>query len=199
VLGEPLHESLLQKKNLKVGDRLFLTKPLGIGTLLAAHMKSQCPARAYESLIATMLLRQHTVAAIAGQFGICAGTDVTGFGLAGHLIEMLTASNVAATIDLSNIPLLPGFIDAFNAGIESTLAPQNRSIGKYISANSDQQVTAQYQAMFDPQTCGGLLLGVSSAAANDFVTAVQNISLTAPMCVGKVVRKTDEAHLITVS
>ncbi len=200
VLGEPLRESLLQKKNLRVGDRLYLTKPLGIGILLAAHMRSQCPARAYDSLINTMLLRQHKLAALAGQFNICAGTDVTGFGLTGHLVEMLTASNVAAELDLSSIPLLPGVVDAFDAGIESTLAPQNRSVGKRISATSDQQVTARYQALFDPQTCGGLLLGVPAAAADAFVAAVQNISLPAPVCIGQVCQITaDDKSMVKLS
>ncbi len=198
VLGEPLCETLLQKKNLRTGDRLYLTKPLGIGILLAAHMRSQCPATAYDSLIDTMLMRQHTLAAIAGQLGICAGTDVTGFGLAGHLVEMLTSSDVAATLDLSNIPLLPGVVDAFNAGIESTLAPQNRRVGKNISATSDQQMTAQYQALFDPQTCGGLLLGISAAAADDFVAAVHNTGLPAPVCIGQVCQNTNDEYSIVV-
>ncbi|HIE96130.1 MAG: selenide, water dikinase SelD [Fuerstiella sp.] len=198
VLGEPLCETLLQKKNLRIGDRLFLTKPLGIGILLAAHMRSQCSARAYDSLIDTMLMRQHTLAAIAGQLGICAGTDVTGFGLAGHLVEMLTASNVAATLDLSNVPLLPGVVDACNAGIESTLAPQNRRVGGKISATSDQQMTAQYQALFDPQTCGGLLLGVSAATVDDFVAAVQNTGLPDPVCIGQVCERNGEKRSIVV-
>ena len=189
VIGEPLRETMLQKKNLRIGDRMYLTKPLGIGILLAAHMRSQCPASAYDSLIETMLMRQHKLAAIALQFGICAGTDITGFGLAGHLVEMLTASDVAATLDLSSIPLLPGVDDAFNAGIESTLAPQNRSVERRISATSDQQMTAQYQALFDPQTCGGLLLGVAAAAADDFVAAVQTNNLPSPVCIGQVCEK----------
>ena len=198
VLGEPLCETLMQKKNLTIGDRLYLTKPLGIGILLAAHMRSQCSARAYDSLIQTMLMRQQELAAIAGQFGISAGTDVTGFGLAGHLVEMLTASNVAARLDLPSIPLLPGVVDAFNAGIESTLAPQNRSAGGNISATSDQQRTAQYQALFDPQTCGGLLLGVSAAAAEDFVATVRNTNLPAPVCIGQVCQTTEEERAIVV-
>jgi selenide, water dikinase len=198
VLGEPLSESLLQKQSLRVGDRLYLTKPLGIGILLAAHMRSQCPASAYEPLIDTMLLRQHTLAAIVGQLGICAGTDVTGFGLAGHLIEMLTASDVAAELNLSNIPLLPGVIDAFDAGIESTLAPQNRSVGKRISVTSDQQMSAQYQALFDPQTCGGLLLGVSADSSDEFVATVQSTGLPAPVCIGQVCEKTTDDKSIAV-
>ncbi|MDG2130559.1 MAG: selenide, water dikinase SelD [Fuerstiella sp.] len=198
VLGEPLSETLLQKKNLGIGDRLYLTKPLGVGILLAAHMRSQCPAGAYDTLIETMLMRQHALAAVAGKIGIRAGTDVTGFGLAGHLVEMLAASNVAAELDLSSIPLLPGVVDMFKAGIESTLAPQNRSVAGEISATSDQQMTAQYQALFDPQTCGGLLLGVSTEAARDFTAAVQINGLPAPVCIGQVCRRTDNDNSIVV-
>ncbi len=98
VIGRPLGQSLVRKQNLKSGDHLYLTKPLGIGVLLAAQMRSICPADAYTSLLEAMFQQQHAFARIAVDLGIDAGTDVTGFGLIGHLIEMLTTSNVAAVI-----------------------------------------------------------------------------------------------------
>ena len=123
VLGETIGHEPIRKGNLQVGDRLFLTKPLGIGVLLAAQMRSMCRAAWYQELIETMLLPQRQYALIASELGITAGTDVTGFGLAGHLIEMLEASHLSADLFLNRIPVLPGVASLIEAGVESSLAP----------------------------------------------------------------------------
>ena len=91
VVGKTIGDQPIRKGNLKVGDRLFLTKPLGIGVLLAAQMRGQCRSQWYESLIESMLRPQLAYAHIANELAVTAGTDVTGFGLVGHLIEMLSA------------------------------------------------------------------------------------------------------------
>ena len=129
VIGKPIGESLVRKENLKPGDQLFLTKPIGIGILLAAHMRSLCRAEHYETLIDAMLIRQHDLAAITIDCGIDAGTDVTGFGLAGHLLEMLETSGVSAEVRLDAIPLLPGAEeppDAFDVDEPRRLRPHDR-------------------------------------------------------------------------
>jgi len=197
VIGEPRQEALLRKQNLRPGDVLYITKPLGIGVLSAAHMRSQCAARDYETLIATMLRRQHQIAQIAGEFGIDSGTDITGFGLAGHLIEMLKASKLTATIELEKIPLLPGTADAINSGVESTLAPDNRHIECLISATDVQRSTPEYKALFDPQTSGGLLLGVAADNAKRFEQAVNDADSGPAIAIGKVRAASDHA-LVTV-
>jgi len=162
VIGRPVGRELIRKSNLQVGDRLVLTKPLGIGVLLAAQMRGACPAGAYEALIETMLTSQHALTTTAVQAGVTAGTDVTGFGLAGHLIEMLTASGVAAELWLDRIPLLPSAAELVSGGIESSLTPGNRTVERQISIADPLRANAEYQLLFDPQTCGGLLLGVCS-------------------------------------
>lgn len=186
VIGEPLSEALLRKQNLKLGDILYVTKPLGIGVLSAAHMRSQCRARDYQSLIATMLERQHGIAAIAADIGITAGTDITGFGLAGHLIEMLKASNVSATLQLSKLPILPGTTQAIESGIESTLAPDNRHIECVIQATPSRKSRPEYKVLFDPQTSGGLLLGVRKERAARFEQAVSDAGIGPAVAIGHV-------------
>ncbi len=169
VIGEAIAQGgILRKGNLRVGDVLYLTKPLGIGVLLAAHMQNACSAMDYQALVAAMLERQHEVVAVAVRLGITAATDVTGFGLIGHLVEMLKASNTSAELCLRQIPLLPGVAAAIAGGIESTLAPQNRYVESLIKIEQQYRSYPEYKSLFDPQTCGGLLLGVAREIAEQF-------------------------------
>lgn len=170
------------KRGLRVGDRLVLTKPLGTGVLLAAQMRAECRAEWWQSLVASLVTSNQAVAELACRHGASAVTDVTGFGLAGHLLEMLRASDLAAEIDLSAVPLLPGVSDLLAAGIESTLSPANRDAEAEMENRSSMvnppevapalrggdlprvaSAAAAYAALFDPQTSGGLLLGIDEA------------------------------------
>ncbi|MEX2122053.1 MAG: selenide, water dikinase SelD [Pirellulales bacterium] len=177
LLADAGREKPTLKSGLRPGDRLVLTKPLGSGILLAAQMQARCRAAWMDPLIEVLLQSNQRPAALAHEFEVDAITDVTGFGLAGHLLEMLRAGDVAAELDLSRIPLLDGVAELLAEGIESTLAPANRSVENEIDNRrwnetrmpgpaSDGQprlapLAAAYQALFDPQTSGGLLLGVA--------------------------------------
>ncbi len=198
VIGEPLSEALLRKQNLAVGDILYVTKPLGIGVLSAAHMRSQCRARDYQTLIETMLQRQHPIAAIAAQLGINAGTDITGFGLAGHLIEMLKASQTSATLYLNKLPILPGTARAIESGIESTLAPDNRHIECLLEATTANIARPEYKVLFDPQTSGGLLLGVSPSLASAFEQRIKDAGIGPAIAVGEVISPSDTGRLLNI-
>ncbi len=188
VIGRPLGRSLIRKENLKPGDQLYLTKPLGIGLLLAGHMRSLCSASDYQQLIEAMLARQHQLAAIAVDCDIDAGTDVTGFGLAGHLLEMLEASDVATVIQLETIPLLAGVSEIIRQGVESSLAPANRRAEKKISADAATRQRPAYAALFDPQTCGGLLLAISDDRSPRLLDAISQTGIPTPICIGQVER-----------
>ena len=149
------------KSNLRVGDRLILSKPLGSGAMLAALMQAKLRGEYFLPLINTMLISNKIALDLILKHNVAAITDVTGFGFAGHLLEMLSASKLAAEIQLDTIPTIDGAIELVDAGIESTLAPENRWREPSIELdNSDRSEEAKYKLMFDPQTCGGLLLGV---------------------------------------
>jgi selenide,water dikinase len=198
VIGQPISGSLMRKENLLAGDRLFLTKPLGIGILLAAHARGLCAAAHFESLVEAMLIRQHDLAQITIDCDIHAGTDVTGFGLAGHLLEMLETSGAAARVFLDAIPLLPGARETIERGIESSLAPENRRIQTKISARSSQRETAAYKVLFDPQTCGGLLLGVAAEKSERLLEAFRRAKLPAPVCIGDVISPENGRKPLTI-
>ena len=162
------------KSGLRPGDKLLLTKPLGTGILLAAQMRAACRAEWMESLVATMLASNERAAHLAAEFDVGGMTDVTGFGLAGHLLEMLRASRASAKLDLPTVPLLPGVVELVSQGIESTLALANRAAEAEIertpvAADSHPPIDAAYAALFDPQTSGGLLIGVRPSDVDAFL------------------------------
>ena len=119
---------LWRKSGLRPGEALVLTKPLGTGIVLAAQMRGRAKARWLVAAIDSMRRTNGDAAAILRAHGVAACTDVTGFGLAGHLTEMLRASGVAAEIDPDAVPALDGARTLAAQGIESTLAPANRAV-----------------------------------------------------------------------
>ncbi|MCB2093150.1 MAG: selenide, water dikinase SelD [Rhodobacteraceae bacterium] len=134
------------------GDVLILTKAIGTGVILAAEMARAAPGRAVAAAIASMGRPLMTSSAILAPLAH-AMTDVTGFGLAGHLLGMLEASGVAATIDLDAIPVLQGAETLAAAGHGSTLLPANR----LAAARMTLTASPRSDLLFDPQTAGGLL------------------------------------------
>ncbi|MCH2115761.1 MAG: selenide, water dikinase SelD [Pirellulales bacterium] len=163
ILGETRQDTIPAKGGLQPGDYLILTKPLGTGILLAAHMRALCEAPWMDALLKSMLTSNRAAAKVAEKLHLTAATDVTGFGLAGHLLEMLSAANVAAQISLDGLPLLPGVLELAEAGIQSTLAPANREVERSLEVAESVRSRACYKVLFDPQTSGGLLLGAASS------------------------------------
>ena len=125
VTGHGEEDRLFQKSRLEIGDRLILTKPLGSGALLAAWMRGACRAAWFEKLIQSMLQSNGPASAIFDRSGTTACTDITGFGLAGHLLEMLDASQLSARLDAAKVPVHEGFADVVATGIVSTLQRDN--------------------------------------------------------------------------
>jgi selenide,water dikinase len=161
---------IMRKSGLLPGDQLILTKPLGTGIVLAGHMRGNVRAQWLQAAIASMRTTNAAAARIALAHRPRAGTDVTGFGLAGHLQEMLDASGVGALLRLTAIPALPGALALAAHGIESTLAPANRRL------LGDALETA---LLVDPQTSGGLLLGLPPARAGACLQALRDTGLNA--------------------
>lgn len=184
VVGSPWGDRPLTKGGLQPGDTLYVTKPLGIGVLLAAHMRSKCPAAAYEELVHHMLAPQQEYARIATELGVLAATDITGFGLIGHLVEMLEASELAAELDLASIPILQSAVKISSEGISSSLLPDNMRLSRQVRTDDKIKSDDRYPLLFDPQTCGGLLFGVSAEVQEDFCE--QMVKHSVPLPIGKI-------------
>ena len=198
VIGKSIGTSALTKDQLTPGDQLYVTKPIGIGVLLAAHMRSACRANDYKVLLDTILEDQSAYSQVAVDSGVTSCTDVTGFGLAGHLLEMLMASGVSARIELETIPLLPGVKKAIEENIQSSLLPDNMKSSRRIDAAQHIKESADYQALFDPQTSGGLLFGIAKTVEESFLASCTAASLELPHWIGEVVAQEVKSQPLSV-
>ncbi|MEQ8836550.1 MAG: selenide, water dikinase SelD, partial [Lacipirellulaceae bacterium] len=194
LLGDSDPQRRTRKAGLRVGDQLVLTKPLGTGILLAAHSQALCEADWWEAVVASMLQTNRETSRTAQEVGVQAMTDVTGFGLAGHLCEMLVASGVSAEISLESLPVLPGAEDLVEQGIESTLAPGNREIEQRIRAADAVRRFSKYQLLFDPQTSGGILIG---GAKEQLASLMEQLSDSAKV-IGQVCEALGEGPVLRV-
>ena len=152
------------------GDALLLTRPLGSGTVLAAEMRGAARGADVAATLAEMARPQGDAArTLAAQAR--AMTDVTGFGLAGHLMALCAASGVAARLELAALPLMPGAEALAASGIRSTLFAENRAAleGRVWGGDGG----ARHALLFDPQTAGGLLAAVPAEAAEELLARIR--------------------------
>jgi len=190
-------DSALRKGGLQPGDALILTKPVGTGSLLAAHMRGKAKARWVMAAIAHMTQSNAAAAGILRAHGASAATDVTGFGLLGHLVEMVKAGNVDATIWLPGVPLLEGLHETMAAGIFSSLQPQNVRLRRAVRNLDAASTHPLYPILFDPQTAGGLLASVPSERAHACVAALRTAGYASAATVGYVEPRSASPAAIT--
>lgn len=153
---------LFCKSALKPGDSLVLSKPLGTGVIMAAAMQDQCRGSVFNSALASMLTANDQASRWLSTLEVSACTDVTGFGLLGHLYEMCRASHCAASINLEALPILPGAEALSALHIKSSLYTQNQAALQSIQWPKAIEENPRFALLFDPQTSGGLLAGIPS-------------------------------------
>jgi selenide, water dikinase len=186
-LAEP--SAIMRKSGLREGDVLILTKPLGTGVVLAGHMRGLAKAAWLTAAIEQMRVTNAEAGRILRSHSPTACTDVTGFGLAGHLGEMLRASHMAARVWPDRIPLLPGALTLAAQGVESSLAPDNRR------ALPDAPGDPRMALLFDPQTSGGLLAGIPARCAERCMADLLHAGMKAAF-IGIVEAPTEGAALL---
>lgn len=163
----------LRKGGLKIGDKLVVTKKLGTGVIFAAAMRGAARGTWIEQALASMRRPsgEDSQALIAAGAHAC--TDVTGFGLAGHLAEMIRASGeVTVDLDLDALPALDGAQDLFAKGFASSLQPENLRARHLIDGMDKAAQHPSLPLLFDPQTAGGLLAAVPADRVADVPDAV---------------------------
>ncbi len=176
--GFAMPDQLLKKSGMQPGDCLILTKPLGIGALFAAQMRGQAKPQWIDGAIDQMLQSNYAASQIFLAQGATACTDVTGFGLLGHLVEMVRASQVGVTLQMGAIPFLPGATDTTSHGIVSSLYPQNRRAQNWIENLATIAHHPHFPLLFDPQTAGGLLASIPGDRASACLTALRTAGYT---------------------
>jgi selenide,water dikinase len=182
VTGHGEEGKLFEKGQLKPGDALVLTRPLGSGALLAAWMRGECKAAWLEKLKQAMLLSNGPASAIFAGIGVRACTDITGFGLAGHLLEMLDASHATAELKVADVPIYDGFHEVVSAGIVSTLHRDNAKVSCRVHGAG-----ASAAWLYDPQTSGGLLAGVKPEQVPEVLKSLHAAGYTQAAVIGSVV------------
>ena len=168
VIGFVDPRKMISKGGLKVGDALVLTKPLGGGVTTTALKQEKASVSDVREAIEWMSRLNRTAAELAVEFGLRGGTDVTGFGLLGHGMEMAEASGVLLSIENSKLPFLSGARGYAEKGIFPVGAFDNKGyFEKNVQFDGKLDEPAQ-MLLFDPQTSGGLLLGVPPEKLDEF-------------------------------
>jgi selenide,water dikinase len=177
---------VMTKGGLRPGDVLILTKPIGTGTLFAADMRRCAKGRWIDAAIASMVHSNQAAAQCLRRHQAAACTDVTGFGLLGHLLEMTRASGVDATLRIAVVPLLEGAIETVAAGILSSLQPQNLRLRRAVRDLEQMAGHPRFPLLFDPQTAGGLLAGVPAHRAAACVAELRSLGYAAAADIGRI-------------
>ena len=179
-------DRLWRKGGMQAGQALVLTKPLGTGTLFAANMQLQAKGRWIESAVRSMVQSNQAAAACFREYDAAACTDITGFGLLGHLMEMVRASHATVELDLHELPILDGAKETTQQGIYSSLYPQNLKAARSITNADIVQHHPLYPLLFDPQTSGGLLASVPGDRALECLMALQTAGYADSKIIGTV-------------
>ena len=208
VLGHAADGRQMKKANLSPGQALILTKPLGTGIILAARDQGCGNAAALDAAITMMLRPNASASRIALAAGVTAATDVTGFGLAGHLSEMMMQSGVSVEVSLSKIPMLAGALELLRQGVRSSLHEENEAaIGEMLNqammtaASGNLPITlmdecrARSAVIFDPQTSGGLLIAIDANQAAQLTEKLQAAGDHSATVIGVVTLRTEDPEL----
>ena len=179
-------DKVWRKQGLQPGDAIVLTKPIGTGTLFAADMRAKAKGRWIDGAIQSMLVSSQAAAECLQRYGATACTDLTGFGLVGHLVEMTRASEVDAVLTMEAIPMLDGALETVKAGILSSLQPQNLRLRRAIHDVEQASNHPAFPLLFDPQAAGGLLAGVPSEHASACIDELHALGYPEAVIIGQV-------------
>lgn len=180
----------------QVGDVLILGKPLGVGILSAALKKNQLPAAGYERMIANTTKLNAAGPALAALEGVHAMTDVTGFALAGHALELARGAKVTIQIDWPAVPLLPGVHDLASQGIITGASGRNWAAYGHDVMLPESFAEADRALLTDPQTSGGLLVSCAPSNADEVLAVFRQGGFAGASVIGKVLPASDRPLVI---
>jgi selenide,water dikinase len=195
-LGLVHPDRVLRNSGAKAGDRLILTKPLGVGIYGAALKRGALDAELYRAMIATTTQLNSIGAGLGGEPGVHAVTDVTGFGLLGHALEMCRGSGLSAIIEPERLPLLFGVEQLAESGFGTGGAQRNwSSYGEYVRLPASLPEWRR-GLLCDPQTSGGLLIAVEAKYARALVEHCRANGFAATVEIGELVQGEPEIRVV---
>jgi selenide,water dikinase len=178
------------------GDVLVLTKPIGSGVLFNANLKGWVTERAMQSCIDALITLNKEAARVLRDFDVHAVTDVTGFGLAGHALEMAKASGLTFEIQLDALPIMDEALAMYRKGMNTGTNAFNRQLVSDHTRVQKQLPSWHQEIIYDPQTSGGLLAAVPAHQADDVIKALQAAATPAAAIVGRTLPLQGATHLI---
>lgn len=178
------------------GDELILTKPIGSGVLFNANRKRWVSAAAMETCLTTLTTLNRVAAETLAGFTVHAATDVTGFGLAGHGLEMAEGSDVTLAMELDRVPLLPEALAMYERGMTTGVNAANASQLEGKVRWGRETTAAEREIWVDPQTSGGLLVAVAGDEAEAALGALHAAGVEAARRIGRVEPFDGSARLV---
>jgi selenide,water dikinase len=198
VNGIAERDALLRKGGMRPADALILTKPIGTGVLFAADMCGKAMGRWIDAAIAAMLQSSREAARCLMRHGATACTDVTGFGLLGHLMEMVKSSDVDVDLLIDAVPVLDGTRECVAAGIFSSLQPANVRLKRAVRGQAEAARHPLFPLLFDPQTAGGLLAALPRERAEACVAELRASGCGHAAIVGRVLARSAELEPVRI-
>lgn len=187
VIGEVAPDRIVRNSTARPGDALVLTKPLGTGVIATALKGDAADAAVVAGAVASMATLNRAAAEAMLEVGVDAATDVTGFGLVGHLREMLLGSGAAARLRASAVPLLPGAVELARAGRIPGGTRRNMEDAADAVRWGDDVAPEIRVLLCDAQTSGGLLIALPAERADALVAALRARQAPAAAVIGEVV------------
>ncbi len=198
VTGLADREQVMRKSGMQAADVLILTKALGTGTLFAADMRLKAKGRWIDAALQSMLLSNQAAGLCMHRHGATACTDITGFGLLGHIVEMTRSSEKSVELELNTLPILDGALEMIDSGIFSSLQEQNVRLRRAIKDPGKLREHKHFPLIFDPQTSGGLLAAIPADNAEACLTELQTLGYPASTIIGSVIDNDQSVESVTL-
>jgi selenide,water dikinase len=178
------------------GDVLILTKPLGSGVLFNANLKKRVSESAMENCVSALTMLNRGAAEAMRAFDIHSVTDITGFGLAGHSLEMAKGSQVTLSIEMDCLPIMDQALEMYRKGVNTGVNAFNQRLTAGHTRFEKPYPQWHRQIVYDPQTSGGLLVALPAEQGADLILALEKIHTPAAALIGHVLPFEDRTYLI---
>ena len=197
VTGSVHPERILTNCGSRVGDALILTKPLGTGVLFNANRSGKLAYPELEAILPQIAALNRRAMDVALKFDIHACTDVTGFGILGHTLELAQGSDVQIDLMYDRLPFYPNALRMYQKGETTGSNKANRKMVEGFWEIATNKSSEEQELLFDPQTSGGLLLALPNSQADDLIARLKKEGVETAVRVGEVVAS-DMPHIRVV-
>jgi selenide,water dikinase len=187
VTGSIHPEHIVTNGGSQVGDTLILTKPLGTGVLFNANRSGRLPYRELEAILPQVATLNRAAMETAIKFDVHSCTDITGFGIMGHGLEIARGSGVQIDIYYDELPFYPNALDMYRKGETTGSNQANKKLVDGFWEATVERSAEKEELLFDPQTSGGLLLSIPDTQTDDFIAALKQAGVETAARIGRVV------------